>query len=61
MKYNYFFVKRIKAGRYLWYREELEAIFKEFGLTELFEAKIMGDKGKRYRWFPTEVFRALET
>lgn len=60
-KYNYFFVKNINSSRHqFWYLEELELIFKRFNLTAVFKDKILGDKHKRYRWVPEEVFKALE-
>lgn len=61
-KYNYFFVKNITNTRHqFWYLEELEPIFKHFNLTSVFKDKILGDKYKRYRWVPKEIFKALES
>lgn len=57
MKYKLAFVKECKK-QYLWYKEELKPLLDRHNMPGLYEAKILHiDK---YRWWPEDVFAALE-
>lgn len=57
MKYKLAFVKEIKK-EYLWYKDELESLFKKHGMDQFFVSKIK--PVSMYRWYPEEIFNALE-
>jgi hypothetical protein len=57
MKYKLAFVKEVNKN-YIWYKEELKPLFNKYDMGAYYESKI--ESIERYRWWPSEVFAALE-
>jgi hypothetical protein len=57
MKYTLAFVNECK-GPYLWYKDELKLFLAKHNMADLYNEKI--EPINLYRWWPAEVFNALE-
>ncbi len=56
--YTLAFVDECKKP-YLWYKDELKTLMAKHNMLELYETNI--DPINIYRWWPEEVFKALES